>query len=441
MVSEDNCDGSIHHKYSVFCPFIKIFCVILQKFAMTALRIAIRYLLARKSHTAVNVISYISMAGIAVAAMAMVCVLSVFNGFTNLAADRLSKVDPDIKITPKQGRLIPNADSLALVVSQIPGVYLALPALQSEALAIYGDRQIACNIRGAAVGHGKISSVSSLVIDGAMNPDTYHHRGAILSIGLANILGAPPSLEIPLYLAVPRRIGRINPAFNLAAFTTDTLFVTGIYRTNQSEYDDLMMFMPLDNARKLLDYTVEGSAIEVGLEDDVETPEMVEKISEVVGPDYLVADRLRQQLHSFRMIAVEKWITFLILVFVLIMASFNILSSLSMLIIEKTESLRILSSLGATISMLRRIFLYQGVLIAVTGGFIGIVIGIILCLIQQNYGIITLSGDHSQMSITTYPCSLHFTDCLITAAVVIAIGLISGLVTSRTVRPSALRNS
>ena len=385
---------------------------------MTALRIAIRYLLARKSHTAVNVISYISMAGIAVAAMAMVCVLSVFNGFSDLASERLSMVDPDIKVSSISDKIISNADSLALELEKIPGVSSALPTLRTEAMAIYGDMQSPVNVIGVPVGFGQISALNSLVIDGEMNSSTYSRRGAVLSVGTAIYFGARPSGELPLYLTVPRRIERINPAFPMAAFTIDTLSVCAVYQTNQTELDNGMIIVPLANVRRLLDYTTEAGARDVGVH-------------------FPGADRLRQQSHSFRMISIEKWITFLMLVFVLVMASFNILSSMSMLIIEKEESLMILSSFGAPLRMLGNIFLYQGLLVSVTGGVIGITIGVVLCVLQQHYGLITLSGDHTQMSIVNYPCALRFTDVLVTASAVAVIGLLSGLISSRSVRPPA----
>jgi len=402
---------------------------------MPALRIAIRYLLAKKSHTAVNVISYISMAGIAVAAMAMVCVLSVFNGFSDLASERLSMVDPDIKVSPVSGNVIGNADSIAAVLGRIRGVRSALPTLRSEAMVSYGDVQTAVNIVGVPVGFGRISALNSLVIDGDMNADTYAARGAVLSVGTAVQLGARPSDGRPLFLTVPRRIGRINPAFPMAAFTTDTLSVSAVYQTNQTELDNGMIFIPLANARRLLDYTTEASAIEIGVTDPDNIAAVKASVERVLGSGYLVADRLRQQSHSFRMIAIEKWITFLMLVFVLVMASFNILSSMSMLIIEKEESLMILSSFGAPVSMLRRIFLYQGLLVSVAGGLIGIVAGVVLCLLQEHYGLITLGGDHTQMSIVNYPCALRFADVLITAAAVVVIGFLSAIVSSRSVRP------
>lgn len=405
---------------------------------MPSLRIAIRYLLAKKSHTAVNVISYISIAGIAVAAMAMVCVLSVFNGFTDLATERLSLVDPDIKVTSTVDKTITNADSIAAEIARIPGVVAALPTLRSEAMATYGDTQLAINIFGVPVGYSLISSIDSLLIDGNMNADTYHRQGAVLSVGSANMLGAHPDPERPIVLTVPRRLGRINPALPMAAFTSDTMIVCGVYQTNQTNFDNSMIIIPLDNARRLLDYTTEATAVEIG----VENPELVSsiksEIEDLLSADFLVADRLRQQSHSFRMISIEKWITFLMLVFVLVMASFNILSSMSIMIIEKEESLKILSSFGAPLSMIRRIFLYQGVLIAAAGGLLGILAGIVLCLLQQQYGLITLSGDHSQMSIINYPCALKLIDVLLVAACVLLIGFVSGLISSRSVKMSSL---
>ena len=407
---------------------------------MPALRIAIRYLLARKSHTAVNVISYISMAGIAVAAMAMICVLSVFNGFSDLASERLSLVDPDIRISRADGRMISDADSLAGAVRQTAGVTAVMPVLRAQALAVYGDVQTPVNIVGVPGDYCAVSEIGSLVIDGEMDmSDDRLLPCALLSVGTAMQLGARPSTEHLMCLTVPRRIGRINPAFPMAAFCTDTLLVSGVYQTNQAELDNDMLFVPLASARRLLDYSAEASSLDVGIDPSADAADVAGRVAASLGPDYVVADRLRQQSHSFRMISIEKWITFLMLVFVLLMASFNILSSLSMLIIEKEESLRILSSLGAPLSMLRRIFLCQGVLVAVAGGAIGILTGMILCLLQQHFGLITLGGDHSQMSIVTYPCNLRLGDVLVTSAVVLVMGLLSGFISSRGVRSGTLQ--
>lgn len=398
---------------------------------MLALRIALRYLLAKKSHTAVNVISLISMTGIAVAAMAMICVLSVFNGFSDLALDRLSMVDPDIKVSPVSGKVIANADSLADMLAHVPGVRRTAVTIEDQALAIFDDAQSPVVVRGVPLHYPDISEISSLVIDGEFTDEAVGKGCVALSVGTAINLGARPSMEKPFVLTVPRRVGRINPAFPLAAFSTDTLLVSAVYQTNQAEFDNDMLYMPLSAARSLFDYTTEGSAIEIAVMPDATPDEVITEIETRLGPGYVVADRLRQQADSFRMISIEKWITFLMLVFVLVMASFNILSTMSMLIIEKEDNISILRSLGADEKMLRRIFLDEGLLIAILGGAIGIVVGVALSLAQEHFGLISLSGDHAQMSISAYPCRLALSDLGIVSGVVCVIGLISGFISSR----------
>lgn len=396
---------------------------------MLALRIALRYLTAKKSHAAVNIISMISMAGIAVAVMSMVCVLSVFNGFTDLASSRLSAIDPCVKITPRDGAVISDGDSMSRVVSSVPGVACVRQVLEQRALAVsYGD-QMPVRVRGIEEGYSDVSSLSGLVIDGEMN-DSPSSRCALLSVGVAVHTGARPLSEFPFLLTVPRRLGRINPAFPMAAFRTDTLMVSGVFQTNQGEYDEDLVFIPLQSARTLFDYTSEASSLDIAVDSGYDIAGVVDAIRARIGRGYIVADRLQQEA-SFRMIEIEKWITFLMLLFVLVMASFNILSTMSMLIIEKEDNMRILTALGASRAMLRSIFLQQGMLIALVGGMIGIVSGAALSLLQQHFGIISLGGDPSQMSIEYYPCRLSVTDLLLSSAVVLVIGFLSGLLSSR----------
>ena len=400
---------------------------------MLSLRVALRYLFAPKSHAAVNIISLISMAGIAVAAFAMVCVLSVFNGFTDLAASRMSAIDPEIKITRQYGAVIADGDSLAAAVGAVDGVAHVRRVLEQRALADNDGDQMPVRVRGVEDNYSDVSRLSELVIDGEMI-DGPAMQYALLSVGVAVRTGARPSLERPFMLTAPRRLGRINPAFPMAAFRTDTLFVSGVYQTNQGEYDEDLVYIPLESARRLFDYSTEITSLDVAVEPGHDAGDVARAIESQLGDTYVVADRMQQQEASFRMIRIEKWITFLMLVFVLVMASFNILSTMSMLIIEKEDNMRILTSLGASRGMLRRIFLDEGLLIALTGGFIGIVIGVILCLLQQHFGLISLGGDPSQMSIEYYPCRPAVADVLITACVVTVIGFLSGFISSRAVR-------
>lgn len=405
---------------------------------MLSLRIALRYLFSPKSHTAVNVISLISMAGIAVAAMAMVCVLSVFNGFRDLASDRLSAIDPDLLVTPADGRVILSADSVAAAVAGLSDVRAAAPVLEQKALAISGEAQIPVTVKGVPEGYSAVTGLMSTVIDGVMadEPDSvcrerYGHSLALLSVGAAVASGARPSLERPLLLTAPRRLGRVNPALPIGAFVTDTLLVCGVFQTNEQETDGDRVVVPLSSARRLFDYASEASAIEVALAPGADPEEAETRLRAMLGDGYEVADRLRQQEDSYRMIEIEKWITFAMLIFVLVMASFNVLSTMSMLMIEKAGNMHIMRAMGASDALLGRIFMLEGLLIAAVGGAAGIAAGVILSLLQQHLGIISLGGDHTQMSVLSYPCRLALPDVLLTAAVVAAIGFISGLTASR----------
>lgn len=394
-------------------------------------RIAARYLLAKKSHAAVNVISMISMAGIAVAALAMICVLSVFNGFSELASSRLSVVDPEVKITTVSGRVIVDADSLAAVVRRLPCVAAAMPVVEERALAVYGDRQVPVMMRGLPAGYDSVAAWRDLVIDGEMREPDALGAYTTLSVGVAVRLGARPGYGDYFIVNVPRRLGRINPALPVGAFRSDSLIVSGVYQSEQAEVDTDIALMPLENVRRLLDYNTEATSVDIALRPGTEPSRAVADISAAVGPLYRVADRMAQEETSFRMIEIEKWITFLMLLFILVMASFNILSTMSMLIIEKQESITILRSLGATTRMVRRIFLTEGFLISAVGGTVGLLLGIILCLLQQATGFISLGGDPSQMSIDHYPVVLQFPDILVVLAVITVIGFLSGLISSR----------
>lgn len=393
---------------------------------MISLRIALRYLRSKKSHNAVNVISYVSIAGVAVATMAIVCVLSVFNGFSELTADRLSIIDPDIKISPAAGKTIANADSIMAEIKSIDGVASAIPVIEEQALAIFGQHQMPVSIKGVPDGYESTSAIASTVIDGDFKLSDGDYDCAVLSVGAALRLGARPGYYDLLEIYVPQRVGRINPSNPLDAFRADSLLVSGVYQIEQNEYDAETMIMPLDAARRMLDYTTQCSAIEVGATQGTNVDRLLDEITAKLGSDYVIANRLMQQASSFSIIAIEKWVTFLILAFVLIIASFNIFSTMSMLIIEKTDNIATLNALGGTPQMLSGIFLWEGWLISLTGGAAGIVIGVILCLAQQWGGFIKLSGDHSQLSITEYPVKVEAGDLLIVMVLVAVIGFAIG---------------
>ncbi len=399
---------------------------------MVALRIALRYLFSKKSHSAVNIISLVSMAGVCVATVTIVCVLSVFNGFSDLANERLSVIDPDIKIVPVYGKTIRDAETLASKLRQINGIDTAVATVSDQALAIVGQRQMAVNMKGVPEGYTKISSINKTVIDGVYPDIVDSSRCALLSVGTAIKLSAHPGFPRPFAIYVPRREGRINPSNPMAAFRSDSLEVTGVYEVQDADKDASTVVVPIGVARRLLDYTEgEASAIEVSLKPGVAAKSTVQQLKEELGNGFKVMDRLQQEEKSFRMIAIEKWITFIMLAFILLIASFNVISTLSMLMLEKADNMATLRAMGARQRMIRRIFVWEGWLISTIGGLTGIATGVVLCLLQKRFGFIKLSGDESQLSILSYPVRVAGTDLMIVMGLVIVTGLFIALVTSR----------
>lgn len=408
------------------------------------LRVALRYLFAPKSHSAVNVISFISVAGVAVATLAIVCVLSVFNGFTEVASSRLSVLDPALRVSPASGKQIADADSLLSLITRTmsPDVTGVSAVVEERALAVYGDRQMSVRIRGVDSLYASHTPVEAALIDGEFfaGHDLHGHHLATLGVGVAINLGAHPGYYDWLNLYVPRRTGRINPANPMAAFRGDSLVVSGVFQINQAEYDNDLIIVPIDVAQRLLDMPGQATSLHIALRPGVDVNSLGKRLAATLGKGFSVETRMQQQAVTYRMIEVEKWVTMLLLIFILVIASFNIISTLSMLIIEKRGDISILRSLGATRRFVGSIFLNQGFMITLFGGIIGIVGGVILCLIQQRFGLIRLGGDPSQLSITVYPVRLEWTDLLIVGAVTVGVGLGVGAV-ARLTATSGMRGA
>ena len=400
--------------------------------------IAFRYLVAHKSHSAVNIISIISMAGVAVATVAMVVVMSVFNGFTDLAEGRLGFVDPQLKILPVDGKFIDDADSLAEAVARVEGVAAAVPVVEDQALAMYHDRSMPVIVKGLPEGYdGTVVDIGCTVIDGVFGADDAPDSlgltpcSAVVSVGVALQLGTRPSFYDPLTLFVPRRHGRYNPANPAAAFLSDTTIVSGITEVDQAEYDGNYIYIPLSVARDLLDLYTEGSAVEIALSPGVNQDKIQECVVKAVGPRYRVLDRRHQQEQAFRMINIEKWVTLLMLAFILVIASFNIISTLSMIIIEKTGSIAVMRAMGASRTMLKQVFMIQGWLVSLIGGVAGVLIGLALSLAQQYGEFIKIGGDPANLAVSTYPVRVAPVDLLVILAIVAVIGLVTGLISAR----------
>lgn len=399
-----------------------------------SLNIALRYLRAKKGHTAVNIISIISVLGVVVTTAALICVLSVFNGFHDLIKDKLSNVDPDIAITATMGKTISDADSVMKVASAIPGVAKVMPVVEDNALAIFADFSMPLRLKGVPKNYNELTGIDSVVVEGDFLLDDGVSRYAVMGVGPAVNLNARPGSLRMLQLYAPQRRGQVDLNDPMNAFTEDSVFVSGVFMVQQKNYDNDMVFVPIDLARELFDYTTEATQVEVKLAPGTSESDVMEQLEAQLGASYTVKNRIMQQDASFRLVNMEKWITFLLLAFIMVIATFNVISTLSLLIIEKDESIRTFRSLGATDKQITRIFVTEGWLIALVGAVIGVAVGLVLCLCQQQFGWLKLSASADAVIVQSYPVSVVWTDVVVVFMLVAAVGLVTSFVTSLMMR-------
>ena len=398
------------------------------------LKIAWRYLVSKKGHQAVNIISIVAVCGVVVATAALICVLSVFNGFRGLIMGRLAMLDPQIAITATFGKTVNNADSVIDVVSAIPGVERAIPVIEDQALAMYAQLQMPVRLKGVPDDYNTMNDMDSVIVDGVWKLQDQVSKFAVPGAGPAVRLCVRPEFMGMVRLYAPQRQGRVNMANPMGAFRQDSLFVSGIFQLEQNSYDADLIYVPLDVARNLFDYETEATQIELKLAPGASEQQVMKDISQALGDSYQVKNRLMQQREAYRLVNIEKWMAFLLLAFILVIATFNVISTLSLLIIEKDDSIATLRALGANDSQISRIFVLQGWLITLAGAVTGVIIGLVLCLCQQQFGWLRLSGDPANMIISAYPVIVEWTDVLVTLALVAAVGLLTSMVTAMIMR-------
>jgi len=398
------------------------------------LKIAWRYLVAKKGHQAVNIISIVAVCGVVVATAALICVLSVFNGFRGLIMGRLAMLDPQIAITATVGKTVDDADSIISAVEDLPGVERAVPVIEDQALAIYAQLQMPVRLKGVPDDYNTMNDMDSVIVDGEWKLRDQVSRYAVAGAGPAIRLMVRPDFLGMVRLYAPQRQGRVNIANPMGAFRQDSLFVSGIFQLQQNSYDADLIYVPLEMARGLFDYDTQATQIEVKLSPGTSESQVMKAIGQALGSGYQVKNRLMQQREAYRLVNIEKWMAFLLLAFILIIATFNVISTLSLLIIEKDSSIATLRALGANDSQISRIFVLQGWLITLVGAITGVIAGLILCLCQQQFGWLRLSGDPANMIISAYPVQVQGTDVLITLALVAAVGLLTSMVTALIMR-------
>ena len=398
------------------------------------LKIAWRYLVSKKGHQAVNIISIVAVCGVVVATAALICVLSVFNGFRGLIMDKLAMLDPQIAITATVGKTVNDADSVIDAISTIPGVDRAVPVVMDQALAVYAQYQMPVHLKGVPDDYNTMNDMDSVIVDGVWKLRDQVSRYIVVGAGPAVRLMVRPEFIGMVHLYAPQRQGHVNIANPMGAFRQDSLFVSGIFQLQQNSYDADLIYVPLDVARDLFDYETEATQIEVKLTEGADELQVMSALEQTLGSNYQVKNRLMQQREAYRLVNIEKWMAFLLLAFILIIATFNVISTLSLLIIEKDDSISTLRALGANDRQISRIFVMQGWLITLAGAVTGVVIGLILCLCQQQFGWLRLSGDPANMIISAYPVVVQWTDVLVTFALVAAVGLLTSMVTALIMR-------
>lgn len=399
--------------------------------------IAWRYLRAKKSHSTVSIIAAVSIAGVAVSTAAIVCVLSVFNGFRDVLAGKLDTMSPDIIVTPARGKVFTQTDSLLDAVARCKDVMIASPTLTDNALAYFDTREMPITLKGVDFdAFSNITDVKKILLSGGRYPtfpdfpDNGESYEGLVSIGTSIRLDINDD-DSKLLLFAPRREGRVNMANPAASFIMDSISVTGIFQANQSQFDDNMVIVPIQLARDIFLYDSETSAIEIKVKPGADPEKTARILERLLGSQYMIKDRLQQQDINFQMISIEKWITFLMLFFILAIASFNIISTLSMLVIEKRDSIRTLHSLGMTRRNIGHIFWWESIFVTLTGGFAGIVLGMVLCLLQQHFGLIKMNGDPSSLVISVYPVVVKASDIAATFIPITATGLLTAWISAR----------
>ena len=392
-----------------------------------SLFIARRYLFARKSHNAINVISAISVCGIAIATMAMVTVLSVFNGFGGIVEGLFSAFDPHLKITVREGKVFSYDTPVFDKVLQLPSILTVSESLEENALFKFEDQQVPVLVKGVPEEFRLMTDMERLMVDGSFRLQEDVVNYTTLGAGLAATLGARPGFINPVEIYAPRRDVRVNLANPSAAFTTGYAQIGGVFTLNQPEVDEQMAIIPIALARELFNYVDEVTSLDIMLTADASVKRTKKEIERLLGDDFLVEDRYEQQRESFRMLQIEKWVTFLILVFIMLIAVFNVVGSLSMLIVEKRADIRSLQHMGASNRLVARIFLYEGWLITFIGIISGMMAGLVLCLLQQHFGLLRLSNVPGAYIIDAYPVIVKFVDLMVVFVVVSLIGILTVL--------------
>lgn len=400
----------------------------------TELKIAWRYLFAKKQYNAIHIISGISAAAVGVVTAAMVCVLSVMNGFGVMVEQLFSQFDPDIRIEAVCGKSFHDQGERFDALRQLSEVAMVSQSIEETALLQFEDKQMPVRLYGVDSVFPTLTHIENIITEGHYEVYDGAFDRAVLGQGLAWQMGIGARFISPLQLYAPKRNAKVNMLRPDQSFNDEVCFIAGTFAVQQVKYDNEVMLVDIGLTRRLLDYgNHEVSALLIKVAPHTSVKQAKKAIQSLLGEGFAVLDRYEQQADFFRILRVEKLLTTLLLVFILLIASFNIIGSLSMLIIDKQTDIQTLSHLGANKKMIQRIFLFEGWLISALGAMVGLAIGLIVCLAQEHLGILKL-GNGTEYVVSAYPVAVQTTDVLIVAAVVLTLGFLAAWIPARKVQ-------
>jgi len=395
-----------------------------------ALYIARRYFVARKSHNIINLISWISVGGIMAGSFAMVVVLSVFNGFEGLVRTLYNVFDPDLLVVAAEGKTF-HEDSVSVArLRVVDGVWYVSGVVEETALVRYANRQHVATLRGVGEEFRQNSPVDSMIIDGRMLLRDSLRDYIVPGAGVAYQLGINLRDEInPVILYLPRR-GTTSMTTPDQAFVSSPVFASGVFSVQQ-DFDTRYILTSLRLARSLMSYSDELTALEIRLKEGADVAKIKKEAEAILGPSFVVKDRYQQQELLYKIMKSEKWAVFLILSFIILISAFNVIGSLTMLILDKKKDIAILEAMGAGVPLVKKIFFIEGLIISLGGAVAGVVLGLIMCLLQQYFGLVKLGNEGSTFVVSSYPVSIQAVDFLFTIGVVACIGIVASWLPAR----------
>ena len=396
--------------------------------------LARRYVFSKKSTNAINVISAISVVGVAVGTMALVIVLSVFNGFHDLVASFFTNFDPQIELVPTQGKTAPADDPVLDQIRKMPEVSVHTDVLEDQGLAVYGDRQQMVTVMGVDDNFTQLTNIGDILYgDGEFSLQAANLFYAIPGIRLAQDMGLGARFEGYLKLYAPVRRGQITELADPSeGFVVDSLISPGVvFAVNQAKSDRDHVICSIGFARRLFDQDGMLSSLQIRLKPGSDLAAVKKQMREIVGSKYRVLDRFEQQSDTFNIMQIEKVLAYVFLTFILMVACFNLISSLSMLIIDKKADAATLRNLGATDRQIRSIFLFEGRIISAIGAVVGILLGLLLCWLQQEFGLVHMGDSAGSFVVNAYPVSVHYDDVAIVFVTVLLIGWAAAWIPTR----------